>query len=321
MILLIGNGTDPHLFAIQKELVKLEKRSTILDTSKEGLLETDFSYCSENNLFCIQQENNIVDLKSVDVVFCASPLYARKGFVSTQEKDFWHFTWRESLYGYFANLADKTFFVNKNIPTGIAAQNKIIFFKCAESVGLLTPKSLMSNNKEQIEKFFNTHKDVLIKTMHQIYLEYNGAPTMMLVKKVNYSQFSEFNGIGECPVFLQQAIDKKFDLRIIIVGNKVFGCKIDASQSIYGKQDWRAYDLPNTIHSIYEVPEILQSQLLELMNKMQLNYACLDLCVDHNDDYWLLDINPFGKYMWIELATGLSISKEIAYLLCKLNDE
>lgn len=317
MILLIGDVNDPHLISIRNEIRLLGQESVILDSSQEGLLKTDFMYCSDGNKFMIKQRDVSIDLQNISTVFCASPIFARKGFVSSQEKDFWYFTWRESLYGYFMNLSTKLYFINKSVANAISSQNKIIFFNLAENLGINTPRSLITNNKEEIQAFLNSGEDILIKTMHQIYLEYSGKQTMMLVKKVNASQFDIFETEGECPVFLQHAVNKKYDIRVIIIGEEIFACKIDASQSDYGRIDWRAYDLPKTKHSIYVINGEIKLKLLELMKNYHLDYACLDLCKDYEDNYWLLDVNPFGKYMWIELATGLPISREIARLLCK----
>ena len=163
--------------------------------------------------------------------------------------------------------------------------------------------------------FFDKHNEVVLKTMHQIYLEYQNQPTMLLVKKVKWQDFTMFVDDGECPIFLQQAIDKQFDFRVIIVGDEIFACKIDASQSVYGKMDWRAYDLPNTVHEIYELSQETKDKILLLMKQFNLDYACLDFCVDQSGKEWLLDVNPFGRYMWIEQAVGLPISSAIAKLL------
>lgn len=319
MILLIGNKDDPHIQAIQKEITLLGKVANILDTSREGLLNTTFSFLSENRSFEIIQGEQNIDSCSIKAIFCISPMYARKGFSTTQEKDFWYFTWRSSLYGFFTELEKKSYFVNQSIPNAVNAQSKITFFEIAEQAEIPTPKSLISNDKREIISFLNSHQEAVIKTMHQIYLEHNGQQTMMLVTEVQASQFDAFETLGECPVFLQEKINKVFDLRVILVGDKVFACKIDASRSIHGNLDWRAYDLPNTVHSIFNLPNEITEKLQKVMKGFGLDYACLDLCVDDKGEFWLLDVNPFGKYMWIEMATGLKISKAIAeFLISKL---
>lgn len=317
MILLIGSGNDPHILSIKEQISYLGGESCILDTDKNSLLNTEFSYCSNSHSISVLQNKFEFCASDISAVFCLSPMHSRKGFVSSNEKDFWFFTWKESLYGLYQELANRTFFINKNIFNAIPAQNKITFFQAANEAGINTPDTWIGNNKDKLLSFFDKHQQVVLKTMHQIYLEYNQQSAMMLVKKVSQQDFLAFNSDNECPVFLQQAINKMYDVRAIVVGRKIMGCKIDASNSLLGSVDWRAYDLPNTIHSKFDLPDYVQKQLLMVMDYLKLDYACLDLCVDKQGVFWLLDVNPFGRYKWIELGVNLEISFEIASLLMK----
>ncbi|WP_150538278.1 hypothetical protein [Actinobacillus vicugnae] len=243
MILLIGSSDDPHLITIQTELAEINQKSIILDVSKEALLNTEFSYYSDSNSFIIKQNNLNIDSTEIQAVFCLSPLYARTGFISSNEKDFWYFSWRESLFDFYEYLSKTAFWVNNNLRTSLSAQSKISFFLNAKSAGLNTPNSLISNYKTEINRFFVEHSEVVLKTMHQIYLEHNGQQTMLLVDKVNKEQFESFETQNECPLFLQEKINKQFDVRAIVIGDQILSCKIDASSSSIGNIDWRIYDI------------------------------------------------------------------------------
>ena len=183
MILLIGSGDDPHLIAIRNHIIEQNGNAAILATNREALLQSTFSYFSNSKRFCMSNAD-LPDLSSVKAAFFLSPFYMRRGFSSTQEKEFWHFTWRESLYGYYAYLAQTAFVVNQNLHNALAAQNKIALVDCAGIADLAVPDCLISNNREQIMNFFDRHyEEVVLKTMHQIYLEYQNESTMLLVKK------------------------------------------------------------------------------------------------------------------------------------------
>ena len=142
---------------------------------------------------------------------------------------------------------------------------------------------------------------------------------MLLTEQVDIEDFRSYDQIHESPLFLQKYIDKKYDVRLIIIGKKVMSCKIDATQSTVGKVDYRAYDLPNTPHAEIEIPVYLYDKVIQLCNLLQLEYACLDFCVDLSGQYWLLDVNPFGRYLWMEYATGMSISNSLSNFLLKRN--
>lgn len=252
MILLIGSHNDPHLIAIHDRIADQDYQAFILPTDRDSLLKSSFSYHSNQSHFSMPHLG-MSDPDRVKAVFFLSPFYMKKGFSSTQEKEFWHFTWRESLYGYYAHLARSAFVINKSIYNALAAQNKISLVHYADIAGLSVPDCLISNSRTEIMEFFDRYDEIILKTMHQIYLEYKNESAMLLVKTVQKKDFAAFEDSGECPVFLQHAINKQFDFRVIIVGEKIFACKIDASRSLYGNVDWRAYDLPNTVHEIYEL--------------------------------------------------------------------
>lgn len=323
MILLIGSENDPHFVGdptfgiggIYGHIKEQNVDAVMLKTDRESLLATQFSYHSKTKTAVIRQGDTVISSADIKAVFSLMPMYYRKGFSFTQEQNFWHQTWRESLTGLYQVLKNHAFFVNSSVYQSLSAQNKIDFFEAADFAEMDTPDTIISNHKEDIINFFNDNQDVVIKTMHQIYLEHNGSPMLMLVKRVKKEELESFESSNECPVFLQQAIDKAYDVRAVIVGDKIFGCKIDASRSDAGRQDWRAYDLPNTVHEAIDIPQDTQEKLLKVLNYFKLDYACLDLCVDKNGKYWLLDVNPFGRFMWIELGVGMPISRAIADML------
>jgi acetyl/propionyl-CoA carboxylase alpha subunit len=51
------------------------------------------------------------------------------------------------------------------------------------------------------------------------------------------------------------------------------------------------------------------------MKIMQLEFGALDFIVDPEGNWWFLEVNPSGQWLWIETLTGLDISGEIAQWL------
>ncbi len=58
---------------------------------------------------------------------------------------------------------------------------------------------------------------------------------MLLASIVERKDFLEFNKQANARCFLQEYIDKAYDIRLTIVGNRIFACKIDATQSDAGR--------------------------------------------------------------------------------------
>ena len=322
MLLLIGDQDDPHLQELCVQLKKLKHSCEILSTLHDDLLRTEFYFYSQVDgtySCCIKQLDKTIDLADITLAFCLSPIFRLEGGTQTQELRFWYFSWKEALYGFYSLLALNNKFINKSIENCLTCQNKILAFPIAHKVGLNIPPSLISNSTDNIKLLFENHSQVALKTLHQMSLYCdNNEPTMLLTQKVTKEDFLDYNQQNESPLFLQNYINKIYDIRLIVIGSEVMACKIDASRSSIGNVDYRAYDLPNTPHYQVQVPVEIKKKIIDLCQIIKLEYACIDLCVDSAQKYWLLDINPFGRYLWMEYATGMPITRTFAeFLSCR----
>ena len=314
MFLLIGDHTDPHLQELCTEINQAQE-CQILSTERDDLLDTQFSFFSKTDgtYSCIiSQSEKTINLDNIDLAFCLSPLFRLDGKEQTQKARFWYFSWKESLYGFYALLALRNRFINGSIENCLRCQSKILTFPFAHQAGLKVPKSLISNAESSIKDFFAHDSQVVLKTLHQMPLESEGEMTMLLTQKILEQDFSSYEEQDESPLFLQKFIDKIYDLRLVVIGSEVMTCKIDASKSLFGNVDYRAYDMPNTPHHYIETPSELRNKILSLCKMMSLDYVSIDLCVDSTQEYWLLDINPFGRYLWLEYATGMQITRKLS---------
>lgn len=317
MILLIGDYADPHLQELCAKIGETE-RCKVLSTERVDLLCTQFSFFSkpDDTYSCIIEQNkNTINIDEISIAFCLSPLFRLDGNQLGQEARFWYFSWKESLYGFYSLLALRNLFVNKSVENCLRCQNKILTFPMAKEAGLKIPDALISNSRSSINNFFVNKSQVVLKTLHQMQLDFEGEATMLLTQKVSAQDFTNYEEQNESPLFLQNFIDKAYDLRLVVIGSEVLACKIDASKSLFGNVDYRAYDLPNTPHSYIEIPLELKDRILSLCRMLHLDYVSIDLCVDSMQEYWLLDINPFGRYLWLEYATGMPITLKMANFL------
>lgn len=324
MLLLIGDRDDPHLQKLHENLRK-EVECYILSTLYEDLLNTEFSFYSDisNQFSCsIRQNHQKIELSEVLSAFCLTPIFRLQGDnrETTQEFRFWYFSWKEALFGAYSILASENKFVNSSVYNCLKCQSKILTFLAAKKVGLETADSYIGNSKKTIFEFLEANNPAALKTLHQMNLQHEGEPTMLLTQRVNLEDFSDYQQSHESPLFLQKYIDKVYDLRLVIIGQKVMSCKIDATQSSIGRVDYRAYDLPNTPHTEVQISAKLQNQVKQLCQILQLEYACLDFCVDSFGRHWLLDVNPFGRYLWMEYATGMLISDNLSKFLLNRKD-
>ena len=119
--------------------------------------------------------------------------------------------------------------------------------------------------------------------------------------------------------FVQEYVEKEFELRVTVVGRKVFACKIDSQcmDEDKGKVDWRqGYDF-GLKHEPFDLPASVEDFCRNYLHEMCLNFGCFDFIVTPQGEYVFLECNPNGQWLWIELLTGQKISVAIAECLIR----
>ena len=59
----------------------------------------------------------------------------------------------------------------------------------------------------------------------------------------------------------------------------------------------------------------METKLLHLMDRLDLNYGAIDIIVTPDGRHVFLEINPVGEFFWLELRPGFAISDAIADVL------
>lgn len=193
------------------------------------------------------------------------------------------------------------------------ANSKANHLKIFKSVGISIPKSLITSSNESLQNFLKKNNGPLaLKQVHTDVLISEDEKNMkvQMTKKILPSDFYKLFPIGPSPMYFQEYIEKKYEYRVTTVGNNIFACRIDSQKSNgETKIDWRNYDLENTPHHLVDLPNELQKKILHIHEKYNLAYTAIDLIESTNGEFYGVDINPLGQYLWIEDLVDAPISK------------
>ena len=176
----------------------------------------------------------------------------------------------------------------------------------------LNIKGIILSGGNDVKKKVSSFKQVVYKP-----LSYYIVPP----DRILYSSIMTQGEVGEktanieqAPCIFQEYIEKDFELRITVVGKKVFPIKIQSQQNNITKFDWRK-DQINIDYEIFELPKGIQQKLLNLHQKFEIFFGAYDFIVDPNGEYYFLEVNPAGQWLWLEEILNLSISESIAEAL------
>lgn len=221
------------------------------------------------------------------------------------------------------------------------ASDKLRQLLIARELGLSTPRTLVTNDPVRARHFYeecegrvlfktvsggawirNSHASQLIKAYGQHLSLPPAMPTSP--SDTGYFIFSELltsdrlehlENIRMSPVMFQEFIDKSFDIRVTIVGDELFACRIHSQTYDTTSVDFRRFvNAPEQtpLHELTSLPLDIEQKLRLLMDRIGLIFGCIDLIVDGAGRHLFLEVNPAGQWAWIEHHTKAPISHAIA---------
>ena len=319
MILILTDMNDKHADIVCDKLSELNQNFFRFNLDVDSLKKTQITFNDKN--WIINSNNmtiNTNDIKSI---------WARRAFVEltldencNNDVDFkiWRNEWNKTLLGLYVRLKKCNWL--GEIRNSFRGENKYLQREIAHKIGFIQPMQIVSNNKEDLIEFTDKNNDnVVLKLMSQEFYETEDGFKGLYVNKITKNDLNAFNIKDENPIVLQEYIDKDYEVRYTVVGDKHFVCKIDSQISCKTKVDWRRYDITNTPHLEIKPPNSIKEKVNKLMDELNLNFGALDFVVKKNGDWVFLEINTMGQWLWIETLTGMKISDEITQLIIANN--
>ena len=185
----------------------------------------------------------------------------------------------------------------------------------ASKLGIRVPRTIITNSPSDAKKFVDKAEgDLLIKVVYTGNVERNGIVHGLPAKKVSRNQFLELcELVKNAPTQIQDYVEKEYELRVTVIGRKVFAVKIDSQLNEATKIDWRPHTALNP-HSIVDVPDVVSEFCRTYIQEQRLLYGAMDFIVDSAGRYVFLENNPSGQYLWLEHETGVPITEALIEL-------
>jgi len=197
------------------------------------------------------------------------------------------------------------------------ADNKLVQLALAAQLGFLVYPTLVTNDPQAYLDFYATCNAHLVsKSLVNTEVKRDGeAHVVVYTHPVRRRDASNFRSIQYAPVIFQAYIPKQVEVRVTVVGTRVFAAEIASQESNLTRHDWRHYEDPRVRYEVHTLPHHMETRCVQLVERLGLCYGAIDLILTPADEYVFLEINPNGQWGFIELATGLPIASTIADLL------
>jgi hypothetical protein len=183
----------------------------------------------------------------------------------------------------------------------------------ASKAGLKIPHTLISNDPEWATTFVESlgDADCAVKPLLAVGVtDEEGGFRMPLTAMLPRGH--SLASVAQAPTILQPYVEKAFELRCVVIGEKIFAAKMDTQADEKSRIDSRGGD-PD--HEIFELPDEVQASLHRVMDSFELNFASLDMIVTPDGEFVFLELNPNGQWLWLEYELGLPLVATMADLL------
>jgi ATP-GRASP peptide maturase of grasp-with-spasm system len=194
--------------------------------------------------------------------------------------------------------------------------NKLIALFEASRIGFSIPETLISNDTIDLYDFLNIHENCITKHIQDIMPIKTktgtsfGGRTMRITK--NELKFDKY-----WYSLIQKEIKKKYEVRVFYLMKKIYPMVIFSQDQKQSSVDYRNVSI-NSNHSNrmvpYKLPTNIQRKITKLMTKLNLESGSIDLIVDHNNNFFFLEVNPVGQFNFLSELCNYYIEKDISLI-------
>jgi glutathione synthase/RimK-type ligase-like ATP-grasp enzyme len=312
-ILIVSHEFDPHadrmvalLNYLKVECVRwlpqffpLKSRISLQtgETGFQGLIDTDYWQADPRTI------------RSVWYRQPAAPILPAS--LGPDERRFADGEVRATLSGLFQVF--DWFWVNHPDRSRIAG-SKILQLKTAQEIGFRIPKTLVTNDPERVRAFFHAcDGNIIYKPFYSGF--FVGTENACFTSPVSLEKLSQIDLIANTPGIFQERLPKRIELRITVIGRKVFATEIHSQTATDSLSDWRRADIETLPHDVHALPHDIEARCLKLLDRFDLAYGAIDMVVTPGGDYVFLENNPSGQFGWIENKTGQPLTEALAKML------
>jgi len=193
------------------------------------------------------------------------------------------------------------------------AANKLEQLNRASKMGFSIPETLVTSSYEEFIAFYERHScRVLVKILSKLFVEsssaeegkehpFSSVESPGAIKSAITMAIGprELDIIRSTPLVyphqFQQYVAKTHDLKVVVVGKRVFALKShaiseqdneDVNAGLLSEVDWQAYSLPREV----------ESKVLEYTESYRLSYSVIDLVLRANGEHVFIKMNPSDTF-------------------------
>jgi glutathione synthase/RimK-type ligase-like ATP-grasp enzyme len=315
-ILILTEADDFHAVAVAEALDRKGSAVTLWATSDFPTRSDESVYFDADGLRTVRIRSDGLALldPDFDVVWRRRPTYvldreslhpADRAFADSECGLF-----RRSLYRL---LAPDAFWVNP-VDGAARAGSKILQHEAAGKVRLKVPETVFTNSPPEIRDFLSRPGKTVYKPLSGAGWKDEACQFLPYTAILTEESLVTDEVLRQTPGIFQKLVPKSYELRVTVVGNRVFAAKLHSQETTKGKLDWRkSYDELRFERTC--LPPEVAHRCLALLNELGLVFGCFDFVVTPTGEHVFLEVNEMGQFLFVEHYCGLPLLDAFAEFL------
>lgn len=179
--------------------------------------------------------------------------------------------------------------------------NKSVQLQFARSCGLRVPRALMSNSPKGVKDFLEHNQNRTISksfTPHLWQPQSEDGVAVTETFELTRDQLPADEVLTYAPGIYQDMVVKQFDIRTVVMGERVYSY---ALHNPLKALDWRKDAGMGKIEiEIVPTPADVERGIVAFAKKSGLCFGSIDFAVDMDENWWFLEINERGQFLWLD---------------------
>jgi hypothetical protein len=278
-----------------------------------GALTLGFPHVGMSALWTTADEE--VDLTRATAIWCRRLWPAAKGTGARAAfEDAAGTQARDALFGALAALSASVRLIN-DPHAQQRAEHKALQLAHAVRAGFKVPATTITNDPASARAFVQARiaegERVFTKLLVPLSQSMSGAGPHVPTSMLDAADARALDAIQHAPQILQAAIDKRADVRVVVVGKRVFAGALTARRG--DPLDWRTG--PRRTWRAIEVPPAVQRATHRLMRALAIDTGVFDFIEDRARGWHFLEVNPAGEWGFLADDLKAPIPQAFAELL------
>ncbi|HXC55681.1 MAG TPA: hypothetical protein VNU97_10310 [Rhizomicrobium sp.] len=188
---------------------------------------------------------------------------------------------------------------------------------------LRIPRSAITSNLAHLRAFIADRRTrYIVKALGRPMIENDEGFEPLHTTLIDARLARSLSDIRNAPCIVQEFIERQYEVRLNVIGDRVFATRMDTSRDAAigsgAEADGRFMaDYRDIVHTAIEAPAGIAAACTEMCAYFGLRFGAFDFAVDRNGDWIFFEVNPYGQWYWIEEMTGQALSEAMAHEICR----